>query len=279
MKARLLTDRLARFMDDDFRLDRGRHASFDAGHCATEAAAWLVGELHTDQPRCVSPVLALFLRTLNDGSREDRRKMLKPYIVRALETADDGRDEERMAMCDTWLVRQGLPPALELAGCGELAARLRGFGGSPGHEDAAALLSESRRAVWEARDGAYRSLSDRRVAAHCAGSAEATDAPGVAAAAGAAFLDHADGGGYAFARYADAPDYADASMAAAATALATHSDAVAAAAYGDHATFAPFEGTFDELRERGRRVTEPKLRPLAEALHRDALELLDRMVR
>jgi hypothetical protein len=279
MKARPLTDRLARLMDDGFTLDRGRHTSFDAGHCATEAAAWLAGERHTDRPRCVSPVLALFLRTLNDGSREDRRKMLKPYIVRALETANDGRDEERVAMCRGWLVRLGLPPALELAGCFESAARLRGFGGSPALDDTAALLSEARSEVWGARDRAYRWVSNRRVAVHCAGAAEATHAPGVAAAAGVAFVGHANGGGYAFARYADAPDYADASMAAAATALATHSDAVAAAAYGDHGTFAPFEGTFNEVRERGRRMTEPKLRPLADALHREALELLDRMVR
>lgn len=49
--------------------DRGQ------GMCAMEAAAYLAGEPHSDHPKCVSPVIATFLRNWNDGLPDDQRQM------------------------------------------------------------------------------------------------------------------------------------------------------------------------------------------------------------
>jgi hypothetical protein len=278
MRPQLLSDRLVRFMDDRFGLDQGSHPSFEAGHCATEAAAWLAGESHTDQPQWMSPIVAQFLRTFNDRSSDERRQALKPFILRAIHTAGDGCDDERVAMCRTWLVRHGLPPALEFAGCGETAARLSALPDALAAERTTALLRQARKEVWSARDRAYRSLRDPGTAAYAAGAADAADAAGAAAAAGAAFARHAAAEDYTFGGYADGPPYADAPTAAAAAALATHSDAAAASAYADYPRPAPLGSTPEGIRECGRQAAEAKLRPLADALHREALELLDRML-
>jgi hypothetical protein len=278
MRRQLLSDRLAHFVDDRFRLDQGSHESFEVGHCATEAAAWLSGESHTDRPQCMSSIVAQFLRTFNDRSSDERRQALKPYILRALHTAGDGRDQQREALSRTWLVRCGLPPALEVAGCSETAARLRALPDSRAAKRTAALLRQAREEVWSARDRGYRSLGDRGAAAYAAGAATAGDAAGAAAAASAAFALEAAAVHYHFASYADAPPYADAPTAAAATAFATYADAAAVSAYADYPGSAALGSTPAESRALGRRAAAAKLRPLAEAIHREALELLDRML-
>jgi hypothetical protein len=70
-----------------------------------EVASMLAGEPFTDEPRCVCPVIAEFLRTYNDQVDDVRRRDLLPYASLAVDTRADGRTERRRANAclDWWL--------------------------------------------------------------------------------------------------------------------------------------------------------------------------------
>ncbi len=121
----LVQDRLARL--PRVVLAKGKHNSFNAGHCATETVAWLAGEEHTDHPQCLSPILGQFLRTWNDQLDEGGRQKLKPYLPRTIGSSNDGHDELRGWLCADWLIRVYTPAWLELGGVVESAAVLRGL--------------------------------------------------------------------------------------------------------------------------------------------------------
>jgi hypothetical protein len=112
---------------DTLHLDRGDHDTRNRGVCLMEAVAWWAGEPHTDQPRCVSPVLATFVMSLNDRFPDDRRQRLKPLIPLLPGTAGDGLDERRGYLALDWLVRTFTPAWLDLAGLAEEAAEMRGL--------------------------------------------------------------------------------------------------------------------------------------------------------
>jgi len=82
-----------------------------------EAVAWMAGEPHSDRPECVSPVLAAFGRSWNDGMRSDaEREQLKQYIPLLLNTRSTPEVEERRAwMATDWLARVCAPAWLRLA--------------------------------------------------------------------------------------------------------------------------------------------------------------------
>lgn len=67
-------------------LRRGAHTSREQGVCAMEAAAWLAGEPHSDQPQCACPVIAAFVIAWNDAlpTDEDRNRILKAAAWDAL---------------------------------------------------------------------------------------------------------------------------------------------------------------------------------------------------
>lgn len=54
------TDRLAEF--ETRELESGNHDA-GGGMCAMEAAAWIAGEPHSDDPKCVCPIIAAFCST------------------------------------------------------------------------------------------------------------------------------------------------------------------------------------------------------------------------
>jgi hypothetical protein len=94
-----------------------------------EATAFLVGERHSDNPRCVSPVLGAFGRNLNDVLPDDLRQDLKSLIASLPGTADDGRDGRRSYLALDWLIRTWLPTWLGLSpSCREHARRIRELG-------------------------------------------------------------------------------------------------------------------------------------------------------
>lgn len=76
-----------------FELKRGNHKRSEDGLCVLEAVAWFAGELHSDHPRCVCPLIAHYCRSLNDRL-DDRRQDLVPYIPRLVNTLD-GKDAFR----------------------------------------------------------------------------------------------------------------------------------------------------------------------------------------
>lgn len=65
----------------------------------------LAGETFTDEPSCVCPVIAEFLRTYNDQVNDARRQDLFAYAALVVETRDDTRGERRRAnIClERWL--------------------------------------------------------------------------------------------------------------------------------------------------------------------------------
>jgi hypothetical protein len=103
-----------------------------------ELASMLAGERFSDEPRCVDPVLAAYLRALNDRLGHHDRQRLLPYASRAVGTAG-GRaaQRKRLRTClqfaglrshfaarARFALLLGTPWALRLRkGSGEYAAR------------------------------------------------------------------------------------------------------------------------------------------------------------
>src|SRR5215213_2628627 len=74
----LMTIWLTRKRDlDRFRLARGRHARLLPGRCTMEAVAYYAGERHSDRPQTASPLLASYIRPLNDAWDDEQRQRLK----------------------------------------------------------------------------------------------------------------------------------------------------------------------------------------------------------
>ncbi len=82
---------------DQYPLRRGAHDRRDDGMCAMEMVAWLAGEAHSDQPRCACPVIAAFVRALNDLLPDDgeRTRLLRPLVPKFVNTAGTAQDERR----------------------------------------------------------------------------------------------------------------------------------------------------------------------------------------
>ncbi len=101
----------------------GSHHDRNEGVCAMEAVAWLAGERHTDHPACTSPVLASYVRSLNDTLDDAGRQRLKPFLPRLLNTAGDpAADETRGWLAADWMVHVYAPTWLKAAGLDEQAA-------------------------------------------------------------------------------------------------------------------------------------------------------------
>ena len=85
--------------------------------CVMEAVAYIAGEDWSDHPKCVSPVIATFMRSWNDGlpTDEDRTRLLKPLIPVIMNTSTNKKDElTRSWMAFDWLVRVQAPAFLDL---------------------------------------------------------------------------------------------------------------------------------------------------------------------
>src|SRR4051794_41869424 len=101
---------------DSYRLSAGRHVRAEQGRCAMEWVAHLAGEVHSDRPDCVSPVVGAFARSWNDALEETTRQRLRPYLGRMIGTAGGGRDEARAWRRTDWLPRP--PPPAPPGPCG-----------------------------------------------------------------------------------------------------------------------------------------------------------------
>ena len=65
-------------------LSTGRHDSPEDGACAMELASMLAGELFSDHPRSVCPVIGSFLRAYNDRIDDGRRQDLYVYAAKVV---------------------------------------------------------------------------------------------------------------------------------------------------------------------------------------------------
>ena len=100
-------------------LKSGDHRSVEDGMCVMEAAAYIAGEPHSDQPDCVCPVIAAFCRTWNDSITDDetRTRLLGPIVpltIGTRSTPDMELIRSRMSL--DWLVRTFSPTWLRNAG-------------------------------------------------------------------------------------------------------------------------------------------------------------------
>ncbi|HEX6714086.1 MAG TPA: hypothetical protein VF066_11895 [Thermoleophilaceae bacterium] len=80
-----------------------------------EVASMLAGESFTDEPSCVCPVIAEFLRTYNDEVDDARRQDLFEYASLVVHTRLDPRAERRRAnMCLDWWLESSPPRQLKV---------------------------------------------------------------------------------------------------------------------------------------------------------------------
>lgn len=85
------------------RLERGRHRSPERGACVVELASMLAGEPFSDRPRSVCPVVAAFLRRVNDDLPDEQRQRLYPYAPRIVGSAGGWRQRgRRRRTCIRW---------------------------------------------------------------------------------------------------------------------------------------------------------------------------------
>jgi hypothetical protein len=109
---------------DTLRLGIGCHLPGDR-MCVMEAAAYIAGESWTDDPACVSPVIAQFLRTWNDSLGTDDRQQLRQWIVPVIGTASTPDVElARSYLASDWLARTYTVAWFRKAGWPDLADKL-----------------------------------------------------------------------------------------------------------------------------------------------------------
>lgn len=85
----------------------GRHSSPEQGACVVELASMLAGERFSDHPRSVCPVIASYMRTVNDRLDEEERQELYPYAAAIVGSRGSRRlSVRRGRLCFSWL--QGL---------------------------------------------------------------------------------------------------------------------------------------------------------------------------
>ena len=196
-------------------LSAGSHEP-DGQFCVMELSAYIAGEGWSDQPTCVSAVIASFLRSWNDGLDDEARQLLKPYALTAIGTNTGAADDETRAwMATDWLARVHTPAWLRLAGLTKEAEALEQLARIVDAETAKSAqpaLDRARSASAAAWDAASAAAWDAaRDAAWAAASAAASSAARAAAwaaaraAAWAAARDAARDAAWAAARDALAP--------------------------------------------------------------------------
>jgi hypothetical protein len=174
-----------------------KHRTLDLSRLRLAKSSHQPAEKWTDEPQCVSPVLGVFGRNLNDILPDDRRQELVPLIPKLLGTRDE-QDEARSYLALDWLIRVYTPTWLRMVPA--LVSDADAIAGMPrivDLESAAAVgdlvrdAAAHSRAAWAAAWAAARDAA--RAAARDAARAAARDAAGDAAwaAAGAAARDAA----------------------------------------------------------------------------------------
>lgn len=113
-------------MDMNFNLSQGGHENAKDGTCALEAVSILAGEPFSDHPVCVCPVIANFVRTLNDDLPDDetRNRLLLPILPRLIGTRDSSKEIARAYLAANYAVRVFAARALQAAGVSDTLSGL-----------------------------------------------------------------------------------------------------------------------------------------------------------
>ena len=176
---------------ETLELHSGSHSP-DGVMCLLEAVSQFNNEPWSDSPASVSPVLAAYGRSWNDGMRSnEERASLKQYIPLLVGTAGNpAADEQRSWIALDWLVRVHTVAWLRLAG-GSCATHAAALAALPAimNSDLAQSAQPAIDAAWDAARAAAGDAWDAawaaRAAAWAAGAAarDAWDAAGDARAA------------------------------------------------------------------------------------------------
>ena len=70
-------------------LSSGSHTEGSGSLCAMEMIAYMERLPHSDSPACTCPVLASYVRTLNDGMDDKARQKLLPVLPMLVGTVND----------------------------------------------------------------------------------------------------------------------------------------------------------------------------------------------
>ena len=211
-----------------FELQGGSHKSADDGLCAMEAVAWLEGVKHSDSPSCTCPVIAAFVRSINDRMPDSDRQKLVAYLPRLVGTVSPEHEQERAEYLAWHAITVVVPGVLERAGLKHHAATLRGLGR---HDwEAAANAADAAAAAASCATAAARAANAADNAARAASYAARAASYAAAAAAAASCATAA-------ARAANA----------AANAAADDADAAAGAANAANVASADWEGALTML--------------------------------
>lgn len=108
-----------------FQLQEGSHASAEDGLCAMEAVAWLEGLAHSDHPDCTCPLIAEFVRGVNDNAGNTQRQRLVAYLPRLVGTVSPENELERAQYLAWRAIVVFAPSALDAVGLPQQATALR----------------------------------------------------------------------------------------------------------------------------------------------------------
>ena len=109
------------------KLSRGNHKQGLGVGCAMEAVSALNGEMWTDQPECVDPVIGAFVRGVNDAMPDDqtRAKYLSPRLIYMIGTRGTLNDSiQRAYIVADFAIHKFAPIALHAAGLHAEAEKL-----------------------------------------------------------------------------------------------------------------------------------------------------------
>ncbi len=76
-------------------LSSGSHPPNSGAVCAMEMVAFMERLPHSDRPPCTCPVLATYVRSLNDNMPDSERQRLKPILTRLVDTVNPDLEAKR----------------------------------------------------------------------------------------------------------------------------------------------------------------------------------------
>ena len=167
------------------KLTQGQHDDPRSGGCAMDMVSWLEYGKAGDHPECVCPVIAAFIRSVNDFLPDNERQRLVPYLLRFSGTVSKEHEQQRAEYLAWQSLTVFAPLALEVAGLKEEADKLKSL---DQNDLEAAAWDAAWDAAWAAGAAARAAAWDAAWAAGAAAwAAEAAAwAAGAAGAAGAA---------------------------------------------------------------------------------------------
>ena len=177
------------------KLTHGQHDDPRSGGCAMDMVSWLEYGRAGDYPECVCPVIAAFIRTVNDFLPDNERQRLVPYLLRFSGTVSKEHEQQRAEYLAWQSITVFAPLALEAAGLKEEAEKLQNLdqndlGAAEAAAEAAARAAEAAEAAawaaWAAEAAARAAEAAARAAARAAAWAAARAAWAAARAAWAA---------------------------------------------------------------------------------------------